>query len=143
MPYTQFSSQGSQLSVKISASYVNIPGVVSIKVPKNEPEFDDTTTLGSAGGFRERMAVGKAFVDNAYEIVWDPNVYPHYFLEAASLNQTSLDFQIEVTNVGAIATSGNAKYTFSGFISWEPMLDLRKAGRVSMTISVTGAVTRS
>jgi len=143
MAFTAFSSQLSQLSVKISAAFVNIPGVVNIKIPKNEPEFDDTTTLGSVGGFRERMAVGKAFVDNSYEMVWDPNVYPHYFLEQASVNQTVLDFQVEATNVGAIGTSGNAKYTFSGFVGWEPMLDSRKAGRVTMTINVTGAVARA
>lgn len=134
MSTTAFSSQGSELQVKISGTYTTIPGVVGIPIPPVDPAYDDITNLGSPAGFPERLPVGKNFVDVASEIIWDPDSAVHVFLQAASIAQDVCDFKCLVSNVGT------SNYTYSGYVKWEPKLDPRKAGRVNMTIQVTGEV---
>jgi hypothetical protein len=137
MSTTAFSSQGSQLKAKISGTYVLIPACKGILVPPTSPVYDDITNLDSPSGFPERIAVGKDFVSTAYELVWNPDNYIHRFLEDASLDQTQVDFEAVLSNNGA------ATYQWSAFVKWEPKAEARKAGIVTLTLDVTGAVSRT
>lgn len=137
MSTVAFSSQGSKLKVKISGAYTDIPSCVGIPVPPTDPAYDDITNLDSPSGYPERLPIGKNFVDVAHELIWDPSNAVHNFLETASFNQTQCDFETVASN------AGGATYQYSGFVKWEPKLDARKAGRISLTINVTGAVVRT
>jgi len=139
MSTSAFSSQGSSLKVQISSTYVAIPAIVGISIPKVDPEFDDITNLDSSGGFRERVVVGKNFFTETYEMIWDPHNYVHRYLEDAAFDQSILNFEI----VSSDGNSGGATYTFSGYVAFQGKLDARKAGRASMTINGTGAVSRT
>lgn len=135
MPTTAFSSQGSQLKVTISTVPTLIPGVVGLPIPGTDPEFDDITNLDSAGGYRERIQVGNAFVSSTYEVIWNPASAVHAFLAAAAAAGTVCNFTAVLSNAGATT------YTWSAYVKFEPKADARKAGRFTLTLSATGAIT--
>jgi len=135
MTTTAFSSQGSQLKVTISSTPTLIPGVVGLPIPPTEPEFDDITNLDSTGGFRERMVVGNAFTSATYEVIWNPASSVHAFLMAAAAANTLCNFTAIMSDTGATT------FTFSAYVKFEPKADARKAGRFTLTLNVTGAVT--
>lgn len=135
MSTSAFSSQGSQLEVLISSTYTPVPAIVGINVPKVDPVFDDITNLDSAGGFGERIIVGKAFFTETFEMIWNPSNYVHRFLEDASFDQSIQSFQI-------LVSAGGATYQFSAYVGFQGKLAIKKAGRASMILNGTGALTR-
>jgi len=138
MSTTAFSSQGSQLQVYISTTYTLVPAIVGINIPKVDPIFDDITNLDSTGGFGERVIVGKNFFTDTYEMIWNPHNYVHRFLEDASLDQSVQAFQI----IASDGNSGGATYQFSAYVGFQGKLAIKKAGRASMILNGTGALSR-
>lgn len=134
---TAFSSQATQLQVKISGVYVLVPAVKGFSVPKTQQVFDDTTNLDSAGGYPERIAVGKDFPTTSFDVVWNPSNYVHRFLEDAAFDGTALDFEAVLSNPNA------ATYQFSAFVTFEGKVAARKAGVATVTLDGTGPVVRS
>jgi hypothetical protein len=139
MSTVAFNSSGSQLKVSISSVFTLIPGIKGFNIPSPKQVFDDTTNLDSPSGFPERISVGKDFTTCTFDMVWDPDNTVHTFLEtAAGANpNTTLDFTV------ILANTGGATYTFSAFVDFERKADNRKAGIVSVTLNVTGAITRT
>lgn len=135
MAITAFSSQASKLQVSISSVFTDIEGVVTLPTPEIKNVFDDITSLSSTGGFPERISVGKDFTSIAFEMIWDPTNAAHDYIMDASVSGTVEAWKIIASDSGA------ATFAFSGIVSLSAKLETRKAGRVSGTIEVTGAVT--
>lgn len=134
MSTTAFNSQGSQLQVSISSVFTLIPGVKGFNIPSPKQAFDDITNLDSSGGFPERLSIGKDFASTSFDIVWDPANAVHLYLEAAA-NASSIEaFKAIASDLGAHTN------TFSAYVDFDRKLGVRKAGLVTVTLSVTGAI---
>jgi hypothetical protein len=137
MSTTAFNSSGSQLKVSISSVFTLIPGVKGFNIPSPQQVFDDITNLDSPAGFPERISVGKNFTTCQFDMVWDPANAAQAFLETAANNSATCDFTVVLSDLGG------ATYTFSAFPDFARKADNRKAGIVSVTLNVTGAITRT
>lgn len=128
------SGQGTTTKISISSVMTLIPGMTFAPFLIPPQKREDVSTLDSPSGFPEELIVGKDFVEDSGELIYDTENAVHEYLMQATLAGTIEAF--EVQPIGA-----TKKLTFSATLSLKPNIGVHKAQRANLTIRLTGEPT--
>ncbi len=139
MPATvSYSSQTTQLSIKISSTLTPIPGIVGFPLPDIAWDLDDITNLTSPNNFKEKKPIMKDPTPFSFDMIYDPADTAQEAVRAA--NNATLapltDFSITLSDTGA------ATVAFQGYVTkFQIKAEKGKSLMVTVEITPTGAVT--
>lgn len=133
----KWSSQGAKLQVEIATVFTDIPSIQGFPWPETNTQYEDTTTLDSAGNFKEYQAIMNDTSEISLNGFWDPTSSVHDFLmdESVKAQKVAIPFK-------AISPdSGAATMAFSAFISFSPTTEQNSSMKFTLKLRVTGALT--
>jgi hypothetical protein len=135
MPYSAFSSQGTQLAVKISAAFTPVPGVEGLSGPTGTKQQIEVTALSDTAA--KYVAGLPDYGDVTFNLFWDPADTTHQqLLTSYTTANSTNDFQITCSDAGA------AIVAFTGQVTgWKWSFGKGAAGMVDVTVKVSGNVT--
>lgn len=137
MPETvAFSSQGTQLKIKIGATYTVVTGVEGLSVPSIKWDMDDITNLGSPDKFKEKKTILKDPGAVSYECIYNPADPSHQALRTANATGDLKEFQI------VLSDEENETHSFKAYVTdFAPKAEKGKAGRLSVELTPSGPIT--
>lgn len=135
MPYSAFSTQGTNLAVKIAAAFTTIPGVEGLSGPTGTKQQIEVTALNDTAA--KFVAGLPDYGDVTFTLYWDPADTTHQKLLTSYQTANSTDdFKITCSDAGA------AEVAFTGQVTgWKWNLNKGAAASVEVTVKVSGNVT--
>lgn len=132
-----FDPNGSQLLIRISGVWTEIPQLQNLKGPGISKNLADKSTL-SSGGWEEVQPLMNKPTPVTANIVWDPANTAHNYLRQSMRSQpATLERFME------IASDPNATTVlFSGYVTkFDPSLSHTQVGMIDFEVTPTGAPT--
>lgn len=141
MPTTAYSSQGTQLKVKISGVFTNIPGIVGLTGPSTQWAFENITNLGSTGFAEEVKPTTLTVRPVSFDmIIAEPaNSAQEYLLISNNTAPPILEEFQEITSAGVPKTYGFFAYVSKA----DPIHATQKVGRYQIELTPSGVLTRT
>lgn len=134
MPYQAWSTQGTQLKVKIGGTFVLIPGAEGISGPTGTKQQIEVTALNDTAA---KFVTGLPdYGEITFNMFWDPSDTTHqHLLTSYNTPNSSDEFQI------ACADAGAAVVDFEGSVNgWKWNLQKNAGASVEVTVKINGAV---
>lgn len=134
MPYQAWSTQGTQLKVKIGETFVLIPGAEGISGPTGTKQQIEVTALNDTAA---KYVTGLPdYGEITFNMFWDPADTTHQHLLTSYNTPNSKDeFEIVCADAGA------AVVEFEGSINgWKWNLQKNAGASVEVTVKINGAV---
>jgi hypothetical protein len=134
MPYNAFSSQGTQLAVKIASTFTPIPGVEGLSGPTGTKQQIEVTALNDTAA--KFVAGLPDYGEVTFTLYWDPSdTTQQKLLTSYQTANSTDDFKITCSDAGA------ADVAFSGQVTgWKWNLNKGAAASVDVTVKVSGNV---
>ena len=129
------SGQGSQLYVKISGIYTEIPQLKNLNGPGMASDIADVSCLSSPGGFKEKKPLMKDPTTLTADLIWDPGNAAHDYLRKSNAAYPSaLEDFIEIASDTHATTC-----RFQGYVTkFDPKYSAQEVLMVSLEVTPTG-----